>query len=332
MRTKAGLLGVIRLDYSYPPALGDIDHPGSFAYEVVYRVVPGLTFEMAQSGVMTAEVETRFIEAIVYLEGRRVDGITSDCGFMMYFQKLARRHTQKPVFMSALCQLPAVTCSFASHEQIAILTANGESFKPLIGLINDECGVDMADQRYIVVGCETVPHFEAVALGERVSVNQVMPGMVAKAKAVMARRPNLRAILLECTELPPYADALRKATGLPVFDAITACDFMMMGVQDNERFGIQDWQAIWDDEQEEYLFGKNLTADEKALLVNTPPEEREDFMRVIGKPFACQARLAPELLSKVLPPIKVPRLVLPSIANISAAAAAMDPSRVCQKM
>ena len=177
-----------------------------------------------------------------------------------------------------------------------------------------------------------MPHFEAVALGERVSVNQVMPGMVAKAKAVMARRPNLRAILLECTELPPYADALRKATGLPVFDAITACDFMMMGVQDNERFGIQDWQAIWDDEQEEYLFGKNLTADEKALLVNTPPEEREDFMRVIGKPFACQARLAPELLSKVLPPIKVPRLVLPSIANISAAAAAMDPSRVCQKM
>ena len=43
MRTKAGLLGVIRLDYSYPPALGDIDHPGSFAYEVVYRVVPGRT-------------------------------------------------------------------------------------------------------------------------------------------------------------------------------------------------------------------------------------------------------------------------------------------------
>ena len=32
----------------------------------------------------------------------------------------------------------------------------------------------------------------------------------------------IRAILLECTELPPYADALRYHTGLPVWDAITA--------------------------------------------------------------------------------------------------------------
>lgn len=33
---------------------------------------------------------------------------------------------------------------------------------------------------------------------------------------------NIRGILLECTELPPYADALRYHTGLPVWDSITA--------------------------------------------------------------------------------------------------------------
>ena len=43
-------LGVIRLDYDYPPIPGDVDSPDSFSYEVVYRTVPGLTFEMAQSG------------------------------------------------------------------------------------------------------------------------------------------------------------------------------------------------------------------------------------------------------------------------------------------
>jgi hypothetical protein len=42
-------LGIIRLDYDYPASPGDIDHPGSFGYPVVYRVVPGLTFQMAQS-------------------------------------------------------------------------------------------------------------------------------------------------------------------------------------------------------------------------------------------------------------------------------------------
>ena len=43
-------LGVIRLDYDYPPIPGDVDSPDSFSYDVVYRTVPGLTFEMAQFG------------------------------------------------------------------------------------------------------------------------------------------------------------------------------------------------------------------------------------------------------------------------------------------
>lgn len=42
-------LGVVRLDYNYPPGAGDIDSPASFGYDVFYRVVPGLTFEMAQA-------------------------------------------------------------------------------------------------------------------------------------------------------------------------------------------------------------------------------------------------------------------------------------------
>lgn len=32
----------------------------------------------------------------------------------------------------------------------------------------------------------------------------------------------VRAILMECTELPPYSDAVRHVCGVPVFDAITA--------------------------------------------------------------------------------------------------------------
>ena len=43
-------LGVIRLDYDYPPIPGDVDSPDSFSYDVIYRVVPGLSFEVAQSG------------------------------------------------------------------------------------------------------------------------------------------------------------------------------------------------------------------------------------------------------------------------------------------
>lgn len=46
---KHPALGVVRLDYEYPPAPGDSDHPGSFGYDVFYRCVPGLSFEMCHS-------------------------------------------------------------------------------------------------------------------------------------------------------------------------------------------------------------------------------------------------------------------------------------------
>jgi len=92
---------------------------------------------------MTPEVEKEFIEGIEYLDKEKgVDGITGDCGFMMYMQPLARKHTHKPVFMSSLCQLPAVTCAYNKNEQIIVMTANSKTLEPMRDLVRDECGVD----------------------------------------------------------------------------------------------------------------------------------------------------------------------------------------------
>jgi len=264
-------LGIIRLDYDYPAAPGDIDHPGSFAYNVFYRAVPGLTFEMCQQGVMPEDVKAEFLDAVKFLiHVKGVSAITGDCGFMMYFQKLARTITHKPVFMSALVSLPAVTCAYAHDELIGIFTANGKSLEPMHDLIKDECGVDTHEHRYIIVGCEDIPGFEAVALGTKVDYDKVEPGVVKRALETQAAHPTMRAILFECTELPQFSDAVRHATGLPVYDAITTCNLFMEGLRDNERFGKNNWHAKWDGEQEEYKFCAELTKEQQAKLVNKP--------------------------------------------------------------
>ena len=264
-------LGVIRLDYDYPPAPGDIDSPDSFPYKVYYKVVPGLSFEMCQSGNLTEEVKDRFKESIQWLVNEKnVSGITGDCGFMMYFQEIAREITHIPVFMSALCQLPAVTCAYSAIEQIIILTANSKTLEPMRDLIRVECGVDTQDQRYHIVGCEDVDGFEAVAFGEKVDTKKVEPGVVKKAMEALEMYPDSRAFLLECTELPPYSDAIRFKTGLPVFDAITGCNFFIGGFQNDVKFGLENWQCEWDGTQDEYDFGDNLADDEKEALINKP--------------------------------------------------------------
>jgi hypothetical protein len=223
---------------------------------------------MCQSGKLAPDVRMKFLEAIGWMVAKGVSGITGDCGFMMYFQKLARTETKKPVFMSSLAQLPAITCAFSKDELIAVLTANGESLKPMRDLIKDECGVDPEDKRFVFVGCEDVPGFEAVALGQKVDVEAVTPGMVAKAKRTLEEHPEVRAFLFECTELPPYSDAVRAATGLPVYDAITCCDYFVGGFRDNKRFGRNNWQEDWDGVQADYKFGKNLSKADKDKLVN----------------------------------------------------------------
>lgn len=263
-------LGVVRLDYSYDPVPGDIDHPDTYNYDVYFRVVPGLTFEMAKAGKMTPDVQERFLEAIEWLDrDMGVSGITADCGFMMWFQPLARKRSTKPIFMSSLVQLPAVTLAYADHEKIAIVSANKGSIFPMRHLIHDECGIEPDENRYIFVGAEDVPHFgEEVALGKQVDVEKATPGIVNLALQVKAANPSLRAFVMECTELPPYSDAVRKATGLPVYDAITAADMFMAGMQDNERFGSNDWQEPWDGEQDEYKYGEELPEDQRDLIVN----------------------------------------------------------------
>ena len=261
-------LGIIRLDYDYPAAPGDIDHSGSFEYDVYYRVVPGFTFEMCQSGKMTEVVEKNFIKALKYLQyEKKVNAITGDCGFMMFFQDFARKHTTIPILMSALAQLPAVTCAFSEEEEIIIMTANGKTLEPMRNLIRKECGVDTQKKRFNIIGCEDVDGFEAVALGEKVDVEKCTPGIVAKAKQALENFPKARCFLLECTELPPYADSIRKETGIPVFDAITNANYFISGFQDNKNFG-EDFQEEWDGIQDDYHFGDNLDEEDLENLVN----------------------------------------------------------------
>ena len=267
-------LGVIRLDYDYPAAKGDIDCPDTFCYDVYYKVVPGLTFEMCQRGKLEGEVRTRFQESIDWLmTEKKVSCITGDCGFMMYYQGFAmkeiRRERSVAIVMSSLLQIPAMLCGLSVEEDIMVLTANEENLQKMEPHFK-ESGLNINQKRIHIVGCDNVPGFEAVAEGGKVDSKKVQPGIVALVKEKLNEFPKTKAILLECTELPHYANAIRCEIGLPVFDAITCCNFFINGFQEEDRFGKQGWQEDWDGVQEEYIFAQNVKLENKVYLVNKP--------------------------------------------------------------
>lgn len=270
-------LGILRLDYDYPAAPGDIDCPDSYGYPVVFRVVPGLTFQMAQSGKLTDQVAEAFDDAILWLANeQKVSAITGDCGFMMWFQDRARFLTTTPVFLSALIQLPMIASALCKDEEkIIVMTANVRSLLPMQDLIERVAGVSKEKMHFVYVGCEDIQHFGyEVENGLQVDVAKAEPGIIDRAKAAQLMYPTARGFLMECTELPPYSDAVRAATGLPVFDAITNCDFVLQAFLDNERFGRGAWYKKWDGRQKDYTFALHLTEAQRRQLVSKPVGER----------------------------------------------------------
>ena len=54
-------IGILRIDYDYPPAPGDIDHPNSYHYRTHQEIAKFLTFEAAQAGEpLTAKQKEHF--------------------------------------------------------------------------------------------------------------------------------------------------------------------------------------------------------------------------------------------------------------------------------
>merc|ERR1711865_789921 len=139
-----------------------------------------------------------------------------------------------------------VSVAFDKYDKVLIATANSETLKPQKDCLLNACGFDVDDSRFVIYGFQDVPGFDAVAKGEKVDVERVTPGVVAKVQAILRKEPTIRAIVLECTELPPYSDALRQSTKLPVFESITCADFFISARQDNPRFGLNNWQSDWD--------------------------------------------------------------------------------------
>ena len=216
---------------------------------------------------------------------------------MLSLQEEARKHTKKPVFLSSLCQAPNVTNYFNENALIAIFTSDKEALvneSSMFQLIKEQCRIDLGEKRFIIVDCAQVDGFGiAIKQGLEVKVEEVSPLMVTLAKETVKANPKLRAIIFECTELPPYSDAVREAMAvptenggtrfLPVFDSITASNACVASMVDNPLFGKNGWQAAWDGDQEDYKFGDMLSDEEKTRLTYDPDAEEKPVRTTFGK-------------------------------------------------
>ncbi len=144
------------------------------------------------------------------LEAAGAAAVTTSCGFLVLLQAQLQAAVKVPLVTSSLLQLPAL---LQRERQVGVLTISAENLRPMhliaAGVPQDR----FAD--VIVQGVHPDSEFSRAILGnrERMDLAEAGADVVAAAAALKARAPQLRTVVLECTNMPPYGDAIRQATG-----------------------------------------------------------------------------------------------------------------------
>ena len=206
-------LGILMLETRFPRIPGDMGNAGTWPFPVLYKVVAGASPERVvierAHGLLDA-----FREGAAELVRLGADGITSTCGFLSLFQAEIARHARVPVALSSLIQVPWVQSLLPPDRRVGILTISARTLST-----EHLCaaGVDPATP---VVGTDGRREFSRAILGDELSLDVAAAeqDILDAGDELLAAHPEVGAIVLECTNMAPYAHALSDHTGRPVYD------------------------------------------------------------------------------------------------------------------
>lgn len=224
-------VGILQLEANIPMLPGDMGNPTSFNFPVIYEVIE----EIDPFWVLAAEphpvVMEKLIAACKRLTMQGVTTIIGNCGFFANYQPEVSKSLDPGVqfFNGSLMQAPMLLTSVGANKKILVLTASAELLIPSPALKNS--GVSDSDMsRVIIVGNENGTEMKRIT-SESGSFNpkKLEQELVELAADAVKKHPDIGAILLECTEFPPYAHAIQAATRRNVWDFITMTELMHAG-------------------------------------------------------------------------------------------------------
>jgi len=213
----AAPVGILLLDARFPRPPGDIAFAETFDFPVVYRVVkqatPKRVVEEGAAGLVEA-----FCTAAQELEADGVRAICTSCGFLALHQPALASAVRVPVFTSSLLQIPSLLAALPANRRVGVLTISQRALTPAHFAA---VGVACLD-RVVVGGLEQAEALYRPIIENRgpLNVDTAAEQVTAVARALASAHPEVAALVLECTNLPPYAARIQQATGLPVWDAI----------------------------------------------------------------------------------------------------------------
>jgi hypothetical protein len=218
-------VGILMLETRFPRIPGDMGNAETWPFPVLYKVVPGasprrVVCEKAE-GLLDG-----FLATAAELVRLGADGITTTCGFLSLYQKEIAANVGVPVATSSLMQIPFIERVLPPGNRVGILTVSAAN------LTVEHLSAAGADPATPVVGTDGGSEFSRVMINdeERLDVAAAQRDILAAGDRLVASHDGIGAVLLECTNMVPYARALSQRLRLPVFSIYTFVTWFQSGL------------------------------------------------------------------------------------------------------
>ena len=218
-------VGILMLDARFPRIPGDMGNATTWPFPVLYRIVrdasPDLVVRRGAEGMLGA-----FIDAARDLVRDGADGITTNCGFLSLFQQELSEAVPVPVVTSSLMQVEMVNRTLPAGKRAGVLTISAST------LTEDHLRKAQVPEGTPIGTTEGGQEFTRAILGneEALDVEKARADNVEAALRLQKNHPELGAIVLECTNMCPYAADIQSATGLPVFSIVSFVTWFQSGL------------------------------------------------------------------------------------------------------
>ncbi|MDR1495821.1 MAG: aspartate/glutamate racemase family protein [Clostridiales Family XIII bacterium] len=218
-----GIIYIGSLNYPYLP--GNVVNAYTYDFPVRLQPVPTDIPRLFAADPTIADDIIAVCRHMIDFEGVRA--ICAACGFFGNFHQQVAEALEVPVALSSLTQVPFIRNLIKPSQKIGVLTADKSSLTPKL---LDNCFITDHDQ-LVVKDLRHAPEFSCILeyRGE-FDNGEVRNEVVSAALELLEEDADIGAIVLECSDMPPYAYAVQQATQLPVFDFITLIKWLHSGV------------------------------------------------------------------------------------------------------
>ncbi len=233
-RTNYGeSIGIIMLDTVFPRIPGDVGNASTFPFPVRYKIVKGASSQRVVKEADPTLLQP-FIDAARELEREGVKAITTSCGFLAIFQKQMADAVRIPVFSSSLLQVHLAQTLISSSQKVGILTARAQTLTP-----RHLAGVGIENIPVVIEGMDDAAAFSSTFVegNPLCDVDKCRQEMVEAAQRLKTNHPEVGILVLECTNMPPFAKTVQEVVQIPVFDVVTLIHYVHSSIVRKEYRG-----------------------------------------------------------------------------------------------